>query len=67
MLVHRSVRLDGFEGEVQSVSVLKQRVKVIVTIDNEEKEVREYDVDELNLTKETVHLIFQLLQLYRMK
>ena len=43
--------IDGFEGEVQSVSVLKQRVKVIVTIDNEEKEVREYDVDELNFDK----------------
>lgn len=43
--------IDGYEGEVQSVSVLKQRVKVIVTTDNEEKEVREYDVDELNFDK----------------
>lgn len=43
--------IDGFEGEVQSVSVLKQRVKVIVTTDNEEKEVREYSVDELSFDK----------------
>lgn len=39
--------VDGLTGEVQSVSVLKQRVKVIVTLDNDEKEVREYSVDEL--------------------
>lgn len=38
---------DNLKGEVQSVSVLKQLVKVIVTLDNDEKEVREYKVDEL--------------------
>lgn len=38
---------DSFKGEVQSVSVLKQLVKVIVTLDNDEKEVREYKVDDL--------------------
>lgn len=38
---------DGFKGEVQSVSVLKQLVKVIVTLENEEKEVREYKVEDL--------------------
>ncbi len=38
---------DGLSGEVQSVSVLKQRVKVIVSLDNDEKEVRDYAVDEL--------------------
>lgn len=38
---------DGYNGEVQSVSVLKQRVKVIITNDNGEKEVREYPVAEL--------------------
>ena len=38
---------DGSKGEVQSVSVLRQQVKVI--IDNgEEKELREYKVEELN-------------------
>lgn len=38
---------DNLKGEVQSVSVLKQIVKVIVTLDNDEKEVREYKVGEL--------------------
>lgn len=38
---------DGFKGEVSSVSVLRQQVKVIVTLDNDEKEIREYKVDDL--------------------
>lgn len=38
---------EGLEAEVQSVSVLKQLVKVIVFLDDGEKEVREYRVDEL--------------------
>lgn len=38
---------DNLRGEVQSVSVLKQLVKVIVTLENDEKEVREYKVDDL--------------------
>ncbi|MFI3171846.1 MAG: stage 0 sporulation family protein [Eubacteriales bacterium] len=38
---------DGLRGEVQSVSILRQLVKVIVTLDNEEKEIREYKVEEL--------------------
>lgn len=38
---------DGLKGEVQSVSVLRQLVKVIVTLDNDEKEIREYKVSEL--------------------
>ena len=38
---------DSLKGEVQSVSVLKQLVKVIVTLENGEKEVREYKVEEL--------------------
>ena len=38
---------DGTKGEVQSVSVLRQLVKVV--IDNgDEKELREYKVNELN-------------------
>ena len=38
---------DGAKGEVQSVSVLRQLVKVV--IDNgDEKELREYKIDELN-------------------
>lgn len=37
---------DNLKGEVQSVGVLRQMVKVIVTI-GDEKEVREYKVDQL--------------------
>ena len=39
--------LDRLKGEVASVSVLRQLVKVIVTLENDEKEVREYPVSEL--------------------
>lgn len=39
--------IDNLKGEVQSVSVLKQLVKVIVTLENDEKEVREYKVSDL--------------------
>lgn len=38
---------EGLKGEVQCVSVLRQLVKVIITVDKDEKEVREYKVDEL--------------------
>jgi cell fate regulator YaaT (PSP1 superfamily) len=38
---------DGSKGEVSSVNVLRQLVKVIVTLENEEKEIREYPVEEL--------------------
>lgn len=37
---------DGLKGEVQSVNVLRQLVKVIVDVDDE-KEIREYPVEEL--------------------
>ena len=37
---------DGFKGEVHSVNVLRQLVKVVVTV-NDEKEIREYKVDDL--------------------
>lgn len=42
--------VDQLLGEVQSVSVLKQLVKVVVTLENDEKEVREYAVDDLKFT-----------------
>lgn len=42
--------VDRLTGEVQSVSVLKQLVKVIVKLENDEKEVREYKVDDLKFT-----------------
>ena len=33
---------EGLRGDVQSVNVLRQLVKVVVTLDNDEKEIREY-------------------------
>ncbi len=41
---------EGIKGEVQSVNVLRQLVKVIVDI-NDEKEIREYEVDKLSFKK----------------
>lgn len=38
---------DGLRGEVQSVNVLRQQVKVIVTVEKDEKEIREYKVEQL--------------------
>lgn len=38
---------EGLKGDVQSVNVLRQLVKVIVTLDNDEKEIREYKAKEL--------------------
>jgi cell fate regulator YaaT (PSP1 superfamily) len=38
---------DGLKGEVQSLSVLRQLVKVVVNLENDEKEIREYKVGEL--------------------
>ncbi len=60
---------DGLRGEVQSVSVLKQLVKVIVALENDEKEVREYKVEELKfkarkkerrMTQEELHALREL-------
>ena len=38
---------EGIKGEVHSVNVLRQLVKVIVVVDKDDKKVREYKVDEL--------------------
>lgn len=38
---------EGLKGEVQSLSVLRQIVKVVVSLENDEKEIRDYKVDEL--------------------
>lgn len=58
---------DGMRGEVVSVSVLKQLVKVIVTLENGEKEIREYKVDDLKFKvkkkKERIALDDELRQL----
>ena len=37
----------GMHGEVSGVNVLRQLVKVVVTLDNDEKEIREYPAAEL--------------------
>lgn len=39
---------DGLHGDVQSVSILKQLVKVVVSLPNDEKEIREYQASELS-------------------
>ncbi len=41
---------DGYKGEVQSVNVLRQLVKVVVDMDDE-KEIREYSVEQLQFKK----------------
>ena len=38
---------DGLTGTVHSLSVLRKLVKVVVNLENEEKEIREYPADEL--------------------
>ena len=38
---------DGLKGEVHSLSVLRQLVKVVVNLDGDEKEIREYKAGEL--------------------
>ena len=38
---------ERLKGEVHSVNVLRQLVKVVVDLDNDEKEIREYKVGEL--------------------
>ena len=38
---------EGIRGEVQTVNVLRQTVKVIIPVDKDEKDVREYKVDDL--------------------
>ena len=43
----RVTTADGFRGEVSGVNVLRQLVKIVVTLDNDEKEIREYPVSQL--------------------
>ena len=38
---------DGLKGEVSSVNVLRQRVKVLVHLENDEKELRDYGAEQL--------------------
>ncbi|MGN0369143.1 MAG: stage 0 sporulation family protein [Butyrivibrio sp.] len=39
--------VDGFSGEVHSVNVLRQLVRVIINIDKDEKDIKDYKVSEL--------------------
>lgn len=41
---------DGLRGEVHSVNVLRQRIRVVVEV-GDEKEIKEYHVDELRFKK----------------
>ena len=43
----RVTTADGFRGEVSDVNVLRQTVKVLVIQDNDERELREYKVEDL--------------------
>ncbi len=58
---------DGLKGEVHSVSILRQVVKVVVTVNGDEKEIREYKVDQLKFRpkrrKERVNMDAELKQL----
>lgn len=38
---------DGIKGEVASINVIRQTVKLIVTLENDEKDIREYKVENL--------------------
>ena len=38
---------DGKKGEVHSINVLRQKVKLIVTLEDDTKEIEEYNVDDL--------------------
>ena len=48
---------EGLRGEVQSLSVLRQLVKVVVTLENDEKEIREYKASELKFKEEMKELV----------
>ena len=58
---------DGLKGEVHIVSILRQVVKVIVTVNGDEKEIRDYKVDQLKFRpkrrREKVNMDAELKQL----
>lgn len=45
---------DGLKGTVQSINTLRQKVKVLVNVGNDEKEMREYDPTDLKFKKRQV-------------
>ena len=58
---------DGLKGEVHSVSILRQMVKVVVTVNGDEKEIRDYKVNQLKFRpkrrREKVNMDAELKQL----
>ena len=42
---------DGLHGVVNAVNILRQKIKVIVNLGSDEKEVREYDAGQLKFTR----------------
>ena len=58
---------DGLKGEVHSVSILRQVVKVVVTVNGDEKEIRDYKVSQLKFRpkrrREKVNIDAELKQL----
>lgn len=46
---------DNLKGEVHSVSVLRQQVKVIVMVNKDEREIREYKVEQLRFKPKRKH------------
>lgn len=42
---------DNLEGEVSAIDILKQRARVIVNLDNDEREQRDYAVSDLEFTR----------------
>lgn len=48
---YETVTEDGYHGVVSAVNILRQKIKVIVDIGNDEREMREYDAGMLKFTK----------------
>lgn len=46
---------EGLKGTVQSINTLRQKVRVLVTLKDDEKEMREYAPSELKFKKRIVH------------
>ena len=42
---------DGLKGEVKSINTIRQKVKVLVFLNNDDKELREYDIIDLRFKK----------------
>ena len=51
---------DGMTGEVYSVNVLRQKIKIIVTLENGEKDIKEYKVDEIKFKPKKLYIRCQV-------